>query len=193
MRDSGGIHPLYLLLLLVLLVSIAVPTLMFLRRQGEADAWEQRLRSAQLAVSGERLLQGTVQARPGERVVAEADGEEYVAYASWLAERMQPTDLPIFQTLNLEVRAARFDLVTPQGRYSVEGYPVGISDLIKMAYPGQRLVKVTDGDRVSILGEVTERDGRPGFFGEYILVTATMEEWLGALGDGPYPSMPGHW
>ena len=193
MRDSGGIHPVYLLLLFLLLVSIAGPTWMFLRRQGETDAWERRLRNAQLAASGERLLQGTVQARPGEGVRAEPNGEEYVAYASWMAERMQPTDLPIFQTLNLEARAARFDLATPQGRFAVEGYPVGISDLVKMAYPGPRLVKVTDGDRVSILGEVTERDGQPGFFGEYILVTASAEEWFSALGDGPYPSMPSQW
>jgi hypothetical protein len=193
MRDSGGIHPVYLFLLFLILVSIAGSTWMFLRRQGEADAWERRLRNAQVGEAGERLLQGTVQARPGERVLAEADGEEYVAYASWMAERMQPTDLPIFQTLNLEIRAARFDLVTPQGRFAVEGYPVGISDLIKMAYPGQRLVKVADGHQVSILGEVTVRDGRPGFFGEYILVTATVEEWLGALGDLPYPSMPSQW
>lgn len=193
MQESGGIHPVYLLLLVLLLVSVAGPAWMFLRREGTADAREQRLRSAQAAKAGERVLEGTVAARPDERVVVEPDGEEYVAYASWMAERMQPTDLPIFQTLDLEVRAAPFDLVTSEGRFAVEGHPAGISDLVEMAYPGPRLVSVTDGDRVSILGEVTDRDGHPGFHGEYILVTASVEQWLASLGDGPYPSMPSNW
>lgn len=186
-------HPMVLLLVVLLAVSIAAPAWMFLRRQGQSQAREQRLRAAQEAVVGELLLQGTVQARPGERVRIASAGQEVVAYASWVAERLEPTDVPLFQTLDLEIRAAPFDLVTAEGSFAVVGRPAGISDLVEVGYPGPRTVIVAAGDVVSILGVVTEEADHRGFFGDYILVTASPEAWLAAVGEGPFPSLPEGW
>lgn len=193
MRDLGGAPFVVLLILGLILVSSLASLGLWLGRSNRTQGLEERLRAAREAEAGERLLEGRVEARPGQAVAAPEGGEEVVAYASWTSERIEPSRLPAFRTLDLELRAAPFDLVTPEGRFAVDGTPLGISDLVEIAFPGDRLVAVEDGDRVSVLGTVTGGPGGAGVHGDFILVTATADEWMAALGDGPYPSLPEGW
>ncbi|MCG6958136.1 MAG: hypothetical protein LJF04_19275 [Gemmatimonadetes bacterium] len=192
MREVRGSH-LVLLLVGLILAGSLVSLGLRLRSQGQNDAWTERLRSAREATSGERLLEGTVRARTGEAVEAPETGEDLVAYAHWISERLQPSRTPIFQTSDLELRAAPFDLVTPEGRFAVDGTPVGISDLKAVAYSGPRLVAIRNEEVVSILGQITDGPGGAGFHGDYAMVSATVDEWLAAVGGGPYPSLPAKW
>lgn len=192
MREAHSPNLLIALIVLIVAGSLASVALR-LRSRGHAAAWEQRLRTARDATSGERLLQGTVQSRPGESVKAPTTGENLVAYAHWSSERLQPSRTPVFQTSDLEIRAAPFDLVTPDGRFAVDGHAVGISDLQQISYSGPRLVAIREGDVVSVLGQVSDGPGGAGFHGDYEIVEGTADQWLAAMRHGPYPSLPDTW
>lgn len=192
MREASGPQLLFLLLGVILVGSL-VSVGMRLSSRRRAHTVTERLRAAREASSGERLLQGRVEARAGASVEAPETGERLVAYARWVSERIEPSRTPLFRTDDLELRAAPFDLVTPEGRFAVDGNAVGISDLTEVAYPGPRLVAIADGDVVSVLGRVTEGPDGAGFHGDYVVVTATVDEWLAAAGGGPYPSLPEGW
>lgn len=88
--------------------------------------------------------------------------------------------------------ASAFEVETNEETYVVDGRLVGLSDLVhRVRGPGGDVqVSIAPGDRVALMGEITERDGRRGFYGDYIMVKGTFDEWHAAVPRGTLPSIP---
>lgn len=158
-------------------------------------AFQARLQAARAASSGERLVEGTVGELLGAPVVMPYSGQPAAAYATWLSVGKGVNQLP--DTKDLKLESTRFELQTAEGTLVVGGRAVGVSDLVY--YQQNRRdqgveveveVPIVTGDHVTVLGEVSTRDGVAGFWGDVIIVKGTYEQWYGDVPNNAPISIP---
>jgi hypothetical protein len=130
--------------------------------------FQARLVEARAGRAHERLLQGTVRASGAT------------------------TTTPILRAEGLRFGFAPFELETGEGVLVVDGELRGVSDLVRREQgpPGEVEVAIAPGDLVSVLGPITERNGRRGFFGPLIVVRGTFDEWHALVAKASVASIP---
>jgi hypothetical protein len=160
---------------------------------GSSDAavalWQQRMTDARDGRSTERLIEGKV--RLGDETLSTPLGSsDAVAYAKWTQVRLHNS--VVHTAENLQLEAVPFHVVTSDATLIVAGRLVGVSDLVHRVKGPRGDVEafVSAGDHVSVLGELSERDGQTGFFGDFIVVKGTFAEWYAAVPRGTLPSIP---
>lgn len=109
-------------------------------------------------------------------------GSPGVAWAAWEQERASAGS-DFYRVVNLRFGDTPFTLEASDGALRVDGELRGLSDLVdreRVPMPAAELA-IDEGDRVTVLGRVTERDGARGFFDDYVVVEGTYGEWYAAL------------
>lgn len=178
---------------IAVLAVLGVGTFFFLG-SGASDsavaAFRERLTAAREGRSSERLVEGTVQTSDAT-ISAPLAGSDAVAFASWTQVRISGGSR-LFRSEDLRFEAVPFDVQTPEGPLRVDGDIVGLSDLVpRVRGPaGEVETFVGPGDHVCVLGEVTEREGRPGFYGDVIVVEGTFDQWHAAVPRSSIASIP---
>lgn len=145
-------------------------------------AFQARLEAARAASSGERLVEGVVGELLAAPVTTPYRQQPVAAYAAWTAVGKGVDQLT--DTKDLKLENAGFVLKTDEGELTVGGRAVGVSDLVYrlqnrllQGAENQNEVPIVVGDHVTVLGEVSTRDGVVGFWGNVIIVKGTYEQW----------------
>lgn len=159
----------------------AVGLYVFLGAIGGGSWYEplrERIERARSATSGERLLEGTVVA--DGQTIRSPYGVQAVAVARW--QRTRRGDHHGHG--NLQLDGVPFTLRTTRGDLRVDGQVVGVTDLVRQVQgpTGEVACSVGPGDHASVLGVVTESNGRPGFYGEVFIAKGTYDELYEFIG-----------
>ena len=179
-------------IVLAAIAAIAVGSFIVLGSGASDDAvakWQQRLTAARKGGSVDRLIEGRV-VQTGETIRSPLWDADVVAFAKWTQVRI--ADSRVFRAEHLALSATTFEVQTSDETFVVDGRLVGLSDLVHRVHGPQGDVEasIAPGDRIALMGEVSERHGRPGFYGEYIVVKGTFDEWYAAVPRGTLPSIP---
>lgn len=161
------------------------------------ERFRERISEAKAGSSQERLLEGAVVPRK-ETIRTPVAEAEAVAYATWIQQKGGTHSMSGTSGSNplsvedLRVQGVAFDLDTGDGVVPVAGKIVGVSDLVRRKVKGLGQVEafIAPGDHVSVLGELSERDGQRGFFGDVIVVKGTFDDFYEAVQWGTLPSIP---
>lgn len=150
--------------------------------RAHTEAFLTRLSNARAASTGERLVEGEVTALLAAPVTTPYYNQPVAAYAAWINVGKGAKHLT--DSKDLKLVNAGFVVKTASGDLPVGGRAVGVSDLLYQEYnrSDQGIetkieVHIAVGDHVTVLGQVTTRDGVAGFWGDVIIVKGTYEKW----------------
>jgi hypothetical protein len=181
----------------VVALTVAVATSAFLISCGSGStgavaAFQTRLvtaRDAKGQAGTERLVEGTV--RANTTTIAPSGQANVVAWAAWTQVRASAGS-NVFRAEELSFGTAPFELETADGILLVDAKLRGASDLVRREQgpPGKVEITIAPGDHVTVLGQVSERDGKPGFFTDVIVVKGTFEQWHALIPQASVGSIP---
>ena len=152
--------------------------------------FQARLEAARAGSSGEQIAEGTVRATGGTTKTPRGSSG-VVAWTHWRQERISAGS-DFYRAKDLQFGSVPFTVETEEGPLLVEGELRGLSDIVQRnrAPTGEVEVTLAEGDHVTLLGPISEREGTRGLFGEVIVVKGTYQQWHTALNKTFFGSLP---
>lgn len=150
--------------------------------------FQARLDAAQAGSGAEQVVEGTVRATNGTTETPSG----HSGVVAWTFWQHVSVSTNWYKPKDVKFGSVAFTLETSDGPLVVDGQLHGLSDLVPRNRSAMSTVTLTvrDGERVTVLGPISERDGVRGLYGEVIVVKGSYAEWHAALDKNFFGSLP---